>query len=256
MRRLPSFAALVSAVLLTAAHASPGAAQVPTVALRGTVIDSTTGAPIVGALLELPKLHRTALSDSAGHFSFGQLPAGRQILRAGSLGYSDYAAALELPAAGTLVIALPPHPYELAALQVAVDSLEARRVRCACYNRLQMIVLGPRELSATKETNLRRLLDSLSWKYGPEQMTYHYAATGRNARLVVDEMGSPGGVADALEWYRPYEVARLELYRVRGSTTVGIRLYTPDFLLHMSRTNRGLYWICAVCPESQRSQNR
>ncbi len=256
MRRLPSFAALVSAVLLTAALASPGAAQVPSVALRGTVIDSATGAPIVGALLELPKLHRIALTDSAGHFLFGQLPAGRQVLRVGSLGYSDYAAALELPAQGTLVIALPPHPYELAALQVVVDSLEARRVRCACYSRLQMIVLGPKELSASKEVNLQRLLDSLSWKYGPEQMTYHYAATGRNTRLVVDEMNSFGDVADVLQWYRPYEVARVELYRVRGSTTVGVRLYTPDFLLHMTRTNRGLYWICSVCPESQKSQGR
>ena len=259
MRKRPAAASPILAALLAAALTAPAAAQIPRFTLHGTVVDSATGAPVVGAVVELEQLRRKVLTDSAGRFAFPEVAPAYYALSAFSLGYGAVRIELQAEAGSRPVLALPPDPVELAAIRVAVDSLEARRRLCACWTRLQQVVFGGDALAVSSEPNLRRFLDSLSYEPGPNRMFYHFAASGgrRSFReggyprggIWMNEMPVPRWTLDATS---PAEIARMELYRERGTSAVTIRMYTRSFLLHVAQKDRGLEWICGSCGSGER----
>src|SRR5688572_23990007 len=68
--------------------------QVPLASIRGTVVDSASGAPIGDAEVRLGKVGqavRRATTDASGAFGFSDLDAGRYTLSAKRSGYLDQA---------------------------------------------------------------------------------------------------------------------------------------------------------------------
>jgi Ca-activated chloride channel homolog len=102
--------ALLAALLLT------GAAEPPpsTGRIEGTVRDSA-GAPIANAQVIVVSRPWTAMSDSMGHYSLGDIPAGRYTVRASAMGYRSQGVAdvrVIAGAATRLDLTLAPSPAE------------------------------------------------------------------------------------------------------------------------------------------------
>lgn len=55
--------------------------------LSGKVVNSVTGKPIPRVLVRLPELQRAALTDSAGNFSFANVPSGKVAITVSKPGY-------------------------------------------------------------------------------------------------------------------------------------------------------------------------
>jgi hypothetical protein len=92
--------------------------------LLGRVVDQSTGRPIAGALLSLPGVERTALTESDGSFLLGDVPAGRYIMDSQMLGYSERRDTVEV-LAGLVIeaqVALATQAIELAPISVTVRS--------------------------------------------------------------------------------------------------------------------------------------
>jgi hypothetical protein len=81
----------VSALLVprigTSAASAPSIRRQPRT-LRGVVTD-TTGAPLVGAVIEIVTLRRTTLTDSAGRFALTGLASGAALVRVRRIGYAQ-----------------------------------------------------------------------------------------------------------------------------------------------------------------------
>ena len=99
-------ALLLSAVLL---HA-----QVLGATVSGRVTDADTGAPLAGAVVELPDLARVAVTDDAGRYELQLVASGPQHLVARTLAYGELTLHALVPGAGTLVIDVALHPAPLA----------------------------------------------------------------------------------------------------------------------------------------------
>ena len=77
-------------------------------ALRGRVIQSGRGEPIPGATVTLlTEPARTTTTDSAGTFTFTEVPAGAFLLRTRRIGYRSRADTLHLPFTERGGLALP-----------------------------------------------------------------------------------------------------------------------------------------------------
>ena len=76
VRLLPAFALFVPALL-------PGQAA----AIRGTVVDSVSGAPVPAANVRISELHRSDLTHEAGTFVFERLPAGTYTIVTQRIGF-------------------------------------------------------------------------------------------------------------------------------------------------------------------------
>ncbi len=89
----PAVALLLLTLLL--ALAQPASAQFPG-ELRGRVVDAESGAPVAAALVELPALGLSALSDAAGAFHLRGLEPGTRAVRVSRLGFSLWEGEVEV----------------------------------------------------------------------------------------------------------------------------------------------------------------
>lgn len=79
-------------IMLFAAAGSSAAVRS---SLSGRVTD-TAGAPLVGAIIELPDLHTGSVSDTDGHYTVPNLPAGRFLVSVRLLGFASQSVFLNL----------------------------------------------------------------------------------------------------------------------------------------------------------------
>lgn len=70
-------------------------------ALSGRVTDST-GAPLPGAIIELPDLHTGAVADASGRYTIPNLPSGRFLISAKLLGFATQSTSIILNGETTL----------------------------------------------------------------------------------------------------------------------------------------------------------
>jgi hypothetical protein len=75
---------------------------------RGYVADAQTGAPIGGAVIELPRFGIRRLVDEGGRVVLGPLPRGRHEIWAGRLGYVRVDGELPVPYGGDFLLLLEP----------------------------------------------------------------------------------------------------------------------------------------------------
>ena len=98
VRRIVRTAAVVLAVaFVIAAVARPLAAQ--TGSVEGRVSDST-GVIVVGAVVTMADGGYQTTTSSRGRFSFGGVPAGRQVLRIRAIGYDPESLVVMVAAGG------------------------------------------------------------------------------------------------------------------------------------------------------------
>lgn len=81
----------------------------------GTVRDGETGAPLVGAVVSLPDLDRTAMTSTAGRYALAEVPAGPHHISIRFIGYEERTLHALVPRSGQLEIdvSLQPRPYRL-----------------------------------------------------------------------------------------------------------------------------------------------
>ena len=108
-------------VVVLLALAGPAAAQSGTSAVVGTVRDSS-GAPVSVATISIARAQ--ALSDTAGRFALGGLPAGRSAVTVRRLGFLPFDLELDLAPGrrDSLFVTLMPLPRELPGVTTAAES--------------------------------------------------------------------------------------------------------------------------------------
>ncbi|MFV8839180.1 TonB-dependent receptor [Salinimicrobium soli] len=81
--------------------------------LKGTVLDATTGEPIIGPSVYISKLEKGSISDISGEFILENIPEGKHNLLISSLGYGTKNVEIELPLLENLVVRLSPTAIEI-----------------------------------------------------------------------------------------------------------------------------------------------
>ena len=94
--------------------------QLPPATIRGMVLEEESGLPLAGAVVALPRLNRTSITDVRGHYILDAVPAGQQQLSIRFIGHSPRLIDALVPSAGELEInvSLRPVPFPLAPLDV------------------------------------------------------------------------------------------------------------------------------------------
>lgn len=90
--------------------------------IKGEIIDHRSSTPIIGAVVNLPALHRTTGSDAAGTFQFANLPAARYIIQIRRLGYAPDSIVVDLSdSSRSIVIRIRSTALELSSLTVSTE---------------------------------------------------------------------------------------------------------------------------------------
>jgi hypothetical protein len=223
---------LISATALLALAVMPARAQHAVV--RGRVVDAQTGRPVPGATVHLGSEH-AGVADDRGRFEIAHAPSGTQTVWARAMGYGMTASTVQVPDDSVSVeLSISPDPVRLAELVATTNRFE---VRTRGYARA-MRVFRERELSSAASADMREFV---LWRSGLRRAScgfgrYCVMVRGRAlaTRVYIDEVRLPGGM-DLLSVYRPFEVARVEVYA--GGEEV--RVYTKRFMDWAARTN---YW--------------
>lgn len=95
--------ALGGALVALLGVAGPLAAQA-TGTIRGRVVEGATQRPLVGASVSIPGAQRSAVTDNAGNFTLGQVPAGTVSVRAATLGYTPAVQSVTVAAGQTVTV--------------------------------------------------------------------------------------------------------------------------------------------------------
>ncbi|MCY4572100.1 MAG: carboxypeptidase-like regulatory domain-containing protein, partial [Gemmatimonadetes bacterium] len=88
---------VMRALLLTVCMAIPGVLgaqenEVPRVTIEGEVLDLVTGVPVPVAIIGVPGIDRTAISDEWGYFKLEEVPVGTYVLQVMRIGYETLGA--------------------------------------------------------------------------------------------------------------------------------------------------------------------
>ena len=94
--------------------------RVEFVALEGEILDAGSQVPVAAAIVVLPTLQLTTVSDDFGYFTFQDVPAGTYPLKVMRLGYIDFDGEIAVTGAEVHVVRLNPQPVDLGQIQVEV----------------------------------------------------------------------------------------------------------------------------------------
>lgn len=223
--------ACAAALVAVALAARPADAQRGTVS--GTVTDATSGAPISAAVVKVDDDDHIATTDAQGRFTIRGVRPGMRLVWANALGYAMSAGEVAVSEDGAGVdLLLDPNPVRLAAITATVSRFEARR---RSYGRSVRVIeqdhiAGSGSSDMADFVSSRGLLHRVSCgriRMGGGGGLNCVNIRGRPGQPIVyvDEVRWPGGL-DALASYRPWDVARVEVYG--GGEQ--IRIYTRWFL--------------------------
>ena len=129
MRYINSAKALVfTAELLAIAGgplATPGVLgaqenEVPRVTIEGEVLDLVTGVPVPVAIIGVPGIDRTAISDEWGYFKLEEVPVGTYVLQVMRIGYETLGAEVPLNGEEVLALYLTPGVVPLDGIEIRV----------------------------------------------------------------------------------------------------------------------------------------
>jgi hypothetical protein len=209
---------VLSPVLLAVALAASSAAAQRAV-VRGRVVDAQTGNPVPGATVHLGSDH-SAVADAQGRFEIGRVQPGTQTVWARGMGYGVAASEIVVPQDSIrLELAIDPDPVRLEALVATVNRFE---VRTRGYARAMRVF---REFVLWR-TGMRRA------SCGSGRYCVMIRGRAQEPAVFIDEVRLAAGM-DLLSTFRPWEVARVEVY----SGGAQIRVYTKSFMDWAARTN-------------------
>ncbi len=143
------------AVITVCAALCPGAAvgQDPPdtagVTVEGEVLDVTNNVPVAVAIVAIPALNRSTITDELGYFRLEGVPAGFYPIQVHRVGYETLAAEVPLNGQEVLGLYLTPGPVSLEGIEVTVTS-EADMERRAMGISTRSII-GPLEMEELRE---------------------------------------------------------------------------------------------------------
>ncbi len=148
-------------ILIASILVNPAMAQFT---VSGTIKDSETGDPLIGATVYFPDLHKGTTCDINGRFSIGQVPKGSFNAAFGFIGYTTKVLHLHIAADTVIHIALAP------------DLKEMREVIVTGLSQATELKLSPMPAMLTNRQHLFRvpgtnLIDAISSQPGIAQMT-------------------------------------------------------------------------------------
>jgi outer membrane receptor protein involved in Fe transport len=94
----------VLATLATLLGASTVTAQLRTGDVRGTVTDSRTHTPVMGARVAITTPERVAITDQRGTYTLRELPAGRYVVTASAIGRKADSSTVTVPSGGSVTL--------------------------------------------------------------------------------------------------------------------------------------------------------
>jgi hypothetical protein len=203
-------------------------------ALKGRVLDSETGTPLIGAFVHLVEADWGVLTDDEGLFRLPDLSHGLHSFAVEQLGYVDLIQTLELERdTGMVLFQLTPDPILLEGIQVVTDRFERRRRAHAFSSTL----LDRNTLLASSAFDLVDLIQSRTF-LNPfpcpateiERTCAIVRGRVRTVSVYLDEIPFWGGL-DFLSMVQPHELHRVEVFYSRGQ----VRVYTEAFMERVGR---------------------
>lgn len=119
------------------------------VTVEGEVLDLANNVPVAVAIVAIPALNRSAITDELGYFRFEGIPAGFYPIQVHRLGYQPLEAEVPLDGEEVLALYLTPGPVSLEGIEVRVTS-EAGDERRAMGISTRSII-GPLEMEELRE---------------------------------------------------------------------------------------------------------
>ena len=119
-------AGVVSALVLTTVLVAPVALLAQdedaggTITLEGEVLDLANGVPVKAAIVAIPALGRSDVSDDLGYFRIEDIPTGFYAVRVIRLGYARLDAEVPINGQEVLALYLTPGPLALRGIEVKV----------------------------------------------------------------------------------------------------------------------------------------
>ena len=120
------------------------------VTLEGEVVDASNNLPVEGAIVSLPSLGRTAVTDSLGYYRMAEVAAATHAIRVFRLGYREFEADIPVNGAEVVALYLTPGPIPLEGIEVEVVGLSELDWRPVGTSRQAFI--GPGEIEDLRDT--------------------------------------------------------------------------------------------------------
>ena len=194
----------------------------PVVTLEGEVLDVATGLPVRAAIVAVPGVGRSAVSDELGYFQLEEIPAGVHDVQVLRLGYETLNAEVPVDGGEVLALYLTPGPISLEGIEVEVTDREDVAWRAAGTSMRGLI--GPVEMEDLRERyfNLGDILRTRNLpraRFEPGRvpgdtgclMVTALALGGRSCAAVVVD-----GVLLGAEWSGwVYEMSTQDIFAVR-----------------------------------------
>ncbi len=215
---------LVAALGLALVAALPLGAQESdsTVTVEGEVLDGTSRIPVAVAIVALPALGRSAVTDELGYFRMTEVPPGLYEVRVMRPGYQDLGGVVPLNGLEVLAFHLTPGPIALDGIEVRVLGREDLDQRAMGIS--QRSIIGPLEMEEMRKRYFSldqvlssRYLPRARFRIGREPgdpgclTVSHLSLRGRScAAVVVDGMLMNPGASD---WV--YRMSTNDIFSVR-----------------------------------------
>ncbi len=122
------------------------------VTLEGEVVDASNNLPVEGAIVSLPTVGLTAVTDRLGYYRMDDVPAATHAIRVIRLGYEEFQADVAVNGAEVFALYLTPGPIPLEGVEVEVVGLSELDWRPVGTSRRAFI--GPGEIEDLRDTYL------------------------------------------------------------------------------------------------------
>lgn len=123
--------------------------EIQTMTVEGEVLDKVSGIPVAVAIVAIPGLARTAITDEWGYFRMEEIPVGVYVMQVMRIGYETLGAEVPLIEGETLVVHLSPGAVPLEGIEIRVtdeDDLDWRQ-----SSAMTLGVIGPVEMETLRE---------------------------------------------------------------------------------------------------------
>lgn len=216
-------------------------AKPSTVTVVGQVVDSESGQPLPGAVIEIDELNRRAVSDQHGRFRLERVRPGVYAIEIRQLGYAPLVDSWTLEAGVHQVAAgLHPRPIVLEGIRVQADRFARRRnaapTSVMLFNRSELLTTGAStadQFVLQRAAISRTMCPQRSRAISFESECVWIRGGPVAPAVYIDEMPAVGGLLQ-LSHYRPHELYMVEVYG-HGRH---IRAYTQWYIERVAKSGQ------------------
>lgn len=144
--------AMAGEALATAGTLHAQENPVPTVTVEGEVLDVVSGLPVAVAIIGVPGIDRSAISDEWGYFKLEDVPVGTYVLQVMRIGYETLGAEVPLNGEEILALYLTPGVVPLDGIEIRVIGEEDLAWRASTA--LGQSIVGPLEMEQLRERHI------------------------------------------------------------------------------------------------------